>query len=256
MPGTMARPRAIVPHAGAALGGGASQIVNNGGPVLSAVEVVPIYWGAAWSSASNTQIAAQLDGFFDFIVTSSLIDLLAEYGTPAAPIGHGRRIGSVRMAASEPGAGGQVTDPEIQQALQAWIAAGSLPAVTANTLYFLFLPPGIVSVEPGGAASCATSCGHHGSTGNIYYAVIPYIDCAACLLPGASFFDTLTAIASHELCESITDLALTAWYDPVSGNEIGDVCNRQGVQLGGYLVQMEWSNSQGACVFGPPAVGT
>ena len=26
--------------------------------------------------------------------------------------------------------------------------------------------------------------------------------------------------------------------------------------LGGFLVQLEWSNSQAACVFGPPAAGT
>src|SRR5262249_17301037 len=35
------------------------------------------------------------------------------------------------------------------------------------------------------------------------------------------------------------------------GNEIGDICNRQTLRLGGYLIQTEWSNSQGACVLAP-----
>jgi hypothetical protein len=248
----MPYPRAIVSATGAAPNGGAANLVDNGGPVLSSVEVVPIYWGAAWNGAPNAQIAAQLDGFFDFIVTSSLIDLLAEYGRTASPIGRGRRAASVHAADSEPGTGGSVADTDIQQALQAWIAVGSAPAVTANTLYFIFLPPGIVSVEPNGAASCVSTCGHHGNIGAVYYAVIPYINCPTCLLPGASFFDTLTVIASHEFCESITDPMLTTWYDPLTGDEIGDICNRQSVRLGPYLVQAEWSNIQGACVFAPP----
>ena len=252
----MRHPLAIVPDASAVPGARATGIVNHGGTVLSAVEVVPIYWGSAWSSPGNSPLTTQLDAFFDFVVASPLMDMLAEYGSAAAPIGHGRRIASVRLPANEPGAGGRIRDSEIQQALRNWIAAGTIPAVGVNTLYVVFLPPGIVSIEPSGNVSCANSCGHHGNIGNIYYAVIPYIDCPTCLIPGASFFDALTVITSHELCESITDPALMTWFDSGSNDEIGDVCNRLPVRLGGFLVQLEWSNSQAACVFGPPAAGT
>jgi hypothetical protein len=70
------------------------------------------------------------------------------------------------------------------------------------------------------------------------------------VFPG-NFLDTLTEVSSHELCEAITDPTLSTWWDPNTGNEIGDICNRQTVRLGNYLVQTEWSNSQTSCAIAP-----
>jgi hypothetical protein len=61
----------------------------------------------------------------------------------------------------------------------------------------------------------------------------------------------LTKVSSHELCETITDPTLTAWWDPSNGWEIGDLCNIQTTRLGGYLVQLEWSQLNGACLISP-----
>jgi hypothetical protein len=134
-------PRGLAPVVGAPV----PHLLSHGGPVIGSVEVVPIYWGAAWASGANAPLASQLDGFFDFIVTSSYMDLLNEYSTASTQIRHGRRLTSAHVAGSEPGtvvAGGrQVTDAEIRTALQGWIAAHTVPATTANTLYFIFLPP-------------------------------------------------------------------------------------------------------------------
>jgi hypothetical protein len=199
-------------------------------------------------------LTTQLDSFFDFILTSSHMDMLSEYGTAATPIGHGRRISSIRMVSSEPGTatptGRQITDAQIQQAIQGWIADGTAPAMTANTLYFIYLPPSVVSIMQGGDQSCNAFCGYHSAVGNLYYAVIPYVTCSGCVFTG-DFLDTLTEVSSHELVEAITDPALNAWWDPNTGNEIGDICNRQTVRLGGYIIQTEWSNSQQACVIAP-----
>lgn len=91
-------------------------------------------------------------------------------------------------------------------------------------------------------------CGYHDHIGvNIYYAVIPYVTCNDCVFPG-SFLNTLTEVSSHELCEAITDPTLSTWWDSNTGNEIGDICNRQRAELGGFTIQTEWSNSQSACV--------
>ena len=120
----MTGPRTIVPtaefvaHGVTPIAGAAPpSLTNHGGPVLSAVEVVPIYWGASWSSGTNATLAANLDKFFDFILASSYIDLLSQYGTASTPIGHGRRIRSVRISGNEPGTvtpnGRQVTDAQI-----------------------------------------------------------------------------------------------------------------------------------------------
>src|SRR6202023_1951713 len=101
--------------------------------------------------------------FFDFILTSSYLDLLGEYSTATTRIGHGRRIKSVHVPNSEPGTatatGRQVTDAQIQQAIQGWITTGTVPATTANTLYFVYLPPNVVSVMSNGAQSCNSFCG-------------------------------------------------------------------------------------------------
>ena len=230
-------------------------LVNHGGPVLGAVQVVPIFWGAAWGTAANATLATQLEGFFSFIVTSSYMDLLAEYSTGATHIGHGTRLPSVHIPGNEPGTivGGvrTVTDAQIQVALQGWIAAHTAPATTPNTLYFVYLPPNVVSVL-GGGGSCTNYCGYHNHNAGVFYAVIPYVTCAGCVFPGA-FLDTLTEVSSHEFAEAVTDPALNAWFD-AAGDEIGDICNRQTVRMGGFLVQTEWSNSQNACVIAPATV--
>jgi hypothetical protein len=219
------------------------------------VEVVPIYWGAAWVSGANALLATQLDQFFDFILASSYVDLLAEYSETSTAIGHGRRVRSVRLSTSEPGTpstgGRQVTDAQIQTALQGWIAGKTVPATTSNTLYFIYLPPGVVSVLSDGTQSCAQFCGYHSSFGGINYAVVPFVTCPGCNFDTNNFLDTLTEISSHELAEAITDPALNAWYDSDLEHEIGDICNRQTQRLGGYLIQTEWSNKQGACVLAP-----
>ena len=95
------RPLNIVPASGFAASGltaGASRpaLSNHGGTVLQSVEVIPIYWGSAWGRGSDAALATELDGFFDFIVTSELNDMLAEYSLPGKPIQHGRRPNSVK----------------------------------------------------------------------------------------------------------------------------------------------------------------
>ena len=254
-PRTIVPPSSFVAH-GANLVAGAAppSLANHGGPVLGSVEVICIYWGAAWGVGGDATLSGQIDGFFDFIVTSQYLDMLAEYSVDGTAIGHGRRAQSVTVAGSEPGtvtAGVRdVTDAQIQTALAGWIGDGTVTGVTANTLYFVFLPPNVSSTMADGSKSCAAFCGYHNSTGNTYYAVIPYVTCAGCTFPGG-MLDTLTEIISHELAEAITDPGLNAWYDSASGNEIGDICNRQTVRLGDYLVQTEWSNAQGVCTITP-----
>ena len=220
----VAQPRQIVPiiPAGApeAVVGLAptTHLTYHNGPVLTAVEVVTIFWGQAWTQAAQSGLIPQLNAFFDLILTSSLMDLMAEYSVPGQAIGHGSRIATATITASEPGGGtGQISDAQIQQALQGFIAAGTVPATTANTLYFIYLPPGVDSTL-GGAQSCQVFCGYHSHiNGSIFYAVEPFLDCAGCIF--GQVIDSLTKVSSHELCEAITDPALNAWFDDNTGNE-------------------------------------
>lgn len=215
------------------------------GPLLTSVQVFTVFWGSAWQDAANSAVAKQMNEFFDFILTSKLIDQLGEYSVAEKTIGHGTRTGSLTLTTSEPGS--KVQDSAIQQLLSAEIADGTLPARNDNSLYFVFLPPG-TQLEQGGSASCTDFCGYHDATSdNIFYAAMPYPNCPGCE-GGLATLDALTSTSSHELCEAITDpVPGQGWYDDSNG-EIGDICAWKTKKLGQYTVQLEWSNAAEACV--------
>lgn len=253
-------PRMIVPIEGApgsimpsAIGAAAINLApadllsDHGGRVLTSVEVCPVYWGAFWVGATGAPRARRLNAFFSFIVASEHMDMLAEFSKPGRTISTGIRRNSVTVSTSEPGTatpptGRLVTDAQIQAQLNAWIAAGTVPPVNANTLYCIFLPPGTVSAL-GTSRSCTAFCGYHNHiNGSTFYAVMPFADCTGCRFD--TIEHTLTEVASHELVEAITDPALNAWFRDSDGSEIGDIVNRQTAIFGGFMVQKEWSNSQ------------
>jgi hypothetical protein len=128
-----------------------------------------------------------------------------------------------------------------------------VPVTTANTLYFVYLPPDVVSTL-GSDQSCTQHCGYHNQVGGtVFYAVEPFVTCAGC--SAGQILDTQTKISSHELFGAITDPALDGWFDSNTGDEIGDICNADTGKLGGFTIQSEWSQDQNACVVAPrPAV--
>jgi hypothetical protein len=221
----------------------AAKLTYRNGPLLGAVEVTTIFWGAWWKTAPQSALVARLNTFFDDILVSALIDQLKEYGVPGTPIGHGKRVATLTV---DQAPSATVDDTAITAFLQGLLKAGSVPAAGKNSLYFIYLPSG-VTVTLSGQASCQAFCGYHDATGGTtYYAVEPYPDCQGCL-GGLSAFDALTETSSHELCEAITDpVPGQGWYDDANG-EIGDICAWQTKTIGAYTVQMEWSNSAGAC---------
>ncbi len=187
-----------------------------------------------------------MNQFFDFILTSPLIDQLAEYNVSAYQISHGTRTGTLTIAT--PKLKYSVSDTAIQHMLQQEIASNpAVPHPTANTLYFVFLPPGVKVVQ-GGSASCQGFCGYHNDiSGQIFYAVMPNPGCGGCT-GGLSVFEALTSASSHELCEAITDpIPGQGWYDEANG-EIGDICAWKTKTIGPYAVQLEWSNKANQCV--------
>ena len=234
-----------IPEALAAGPAAAPHLTYRGGPLLTSVKVFTIFWGAAWTGA-HAALVTKINAFFDYVLTSPLIDQLSEYSVPGQTIGHGSRIGSTTVTTPQPAR--SVTDAALQAFLKNEIANNkSLPKPDANTLYFLYVPPGVRVVQ-GGSASCKAFCGYHNDIGgSIFYAVMPYPGCAGCL-GTLNPADALTSTSSHELCEAITDAVPgTGWYDDANG-EIGDICAWKTKPLGGYTVQLEWSNRAGQCV--------
>jgi len=237
----MHRPGAAPADAAAA----AAHLTYRNGPLLTAVQVFTVFWGSSWQQAANDAFLKQINQFFDFILTSQLIDQLGEYSVPGQAIGRGSHIGTTIVTSPEPS--GVVQDSAIQQMLQREIGAGTLPPTNSNTLYFVYLPNGVQAVQ-GGSASCQSFCGYHDSFGsNVYYAVMPYPGCSGCT-GGLAVVDALTSTSSHELCEAITDpIPGQGWYDDTHG-EIGDICAWKTRALGNYTIQLEWSNKAGACI--------
>jgi len=227
-------------------GAAAPHLSYRGGPLLTAVEVFPVLWGAEWQQPPLNGTATQLETFFDYILTSALIDQLAEYNVPGQAIGRGKRVGSALVSAPAPKH--SVTDSAVQHMLQHQIGTNAaFPRPSANRLYFVYLPPG-VSVVHGGSRSCQAFCGYHSDVrGQLFYAVMPYPGCAGCV-GGLAPLDALTSTSSHELCEAITDAVPgQGWYDDVHG-QIGDICAWQTKRVGPYTVQLEWSNQQVRCI--------
>jgi len=223
-----------------------AHLVYGNGPLLTSVQVFTIFWGTAWQQGPLSNTLQSINSFFDAILTSSLIDQLAEYSTPTLQIGHGTRIGTTTLTTSDPGT--SIDDSAIRQMLNNGIANNSaFPKPTANTLYFVYLPSG-VTVTQGGSSSCTSFCGYHDAiNGQIFYAVMPHPDCSGCVSKLAPL-DALTQTSSHELCEAITDpVPGQGWYDQTNG-ENGDICAWQAKQVSGYTVQKEWSNNSNSCV--------
>ena len=241
------QPIQIVPlHPGPAAGVRTTpaRLTYRGGPLLAAVNVFTAFWGTAWKGA-DASLVTQINDFFRFILRSRLMDQLAEYAQPHKPIGHGSLGGTATITSPRPPR--TVTDAAIQSLIQREVTKGALPKPTANSLYFVYLQPGVTAAL-GGRQSCTNFCGYHDSIGGtIYYAVMPYPGCSGCV-GGLSVLDALTSTSSHELCEAVTDpVPGQGWYDGANG-EIGDICAWQTKKLGPWTVQLEWSNQKGACI--------
>lgn len=225
-------------------------LTYRGGPLLGAVEVFVIFWGSAWAQPPQSGIAQSLTQFFPFVLTSPLLDQMAEYNVPGGTqIGHGKYVGSTNITTPAPKH--TTTDKAIQAMLQKEIGSNAaIPQPTSNTLYFVYLQPG-AAVSQGGSRSCTAFCGYHDHIaapgGSIYYAAMPYPNCKGCL-GGLAPLDALTSISSHELCEAITGpIPGKGWYDDNHG-EVGDICAWKTKPLGAYTVQLEWSNRTSRCL--------
>jgi hypothetical protein len=205
-----------------------------GGPVISNVQIVPVFW----SDQVNPQITGWAEGYLSGLANSELLDMLSEYSTagktgeacgmagsdgglsyfgPTTPfstnqtITRGTALPAVTITPTNTSTNIADDNAAIGTELVSQIAAGKLPAPTydkqgyPNTLYFVFFPSNIsITLQNGG--SCSAFGGYHYSvtytaskcTGQyIPYAVIP--DCGG----GTS---GLPDVCSHELAEAISDV--------------------------------------------------
>jgi hypothetical protein len=236
----------------------AIKLTYRGGPLIEKVKVSTLFWGASWKDSS-------LPGYFNGLFRSLFDDgrfmaNLAQYSASGYTISNGSFAGT-DTDPQDPTA--KVTNTQIQSEIRAQVAAGHLSQPDADTVYFAFMPPGVVVYDGTGANSLEDFAAYHdyrfGSDG-FAYAVIPYDD----TLPDPRF---MTLYASHELAEAVTDPepydSTVAWYDDYYG-EIGDIpptlYDANQISINGlvdqlndtdgtpYLVQKVWSLQDNASV--------
>ena len=87
----------VVPVAGPT-----TNVTYHGGRLIANAQVFTIFWGSAWTRRPASSLIPRVNSFFDFILSSSLIDILTEYNAPNFNIGHGQRTGTITITNSEP----------------------------------------------------------------------------------------------------------------------------------------------------------
>lgn len=233
---------------------GSGNLLNHGGPVIGNAGFYALYWNNSVAYASQTSLGYtalidQMNAFLskfgnDQPYSQSPNDdfsIVQQYGSAIAstvPL-VGYRVASERTKSS-------ISDSGIRSFI-AGLFNSRIVGASTNTIYGVYLPPGM-KVTMSGGASCSTFCGYHGhfnyGGADIRYAVFPYLDCNACKLSNLSVADMMTIVASHEIREAVTDPQLNAWYDN-SGYEADDKCawhNLYRMADGGFYVQPEYSN--------------
>jgi len=236
----------------------APQMGSNGGPVLAAPEIVPIFF------TGDDDMQAQLEAFLRAIPGSDYWHAVgSEYG-----VGDPTVLPSIVSPEPPP-----TTDDELQALLEAHAgpletgpmhARGQLgwPAPDPNTVYVVFLPSG-VTLTAGSDVSCKTFGGYHSETNQsrIVYALLP-----RCPTTGVPI-NAISPALSHELIEAATDPhpgTAPGWagvdsddliWDFAPGGEVGDMCEYVAAAfqplIGTYVVQRSWSNASAAAGHDP-----
>jgi hypothetical protein len=242
--------------------GGAGQLIDHGGEVLTNAKVVYIFWG--WASNTTDSYVREVISFRDDVNgMQKHIGMLAQY----------RSTGSTSLKGTQPDVFDAVPPPTAKvtdtmvMAKVATSCAALAGGCKTDTIYEVFIPSGYYSDDGTGAQSCGGTnlsyCAYHGNGDNVAlsatvkYSIQPYPSCSGChgLSSWTAAQDEEHFIV-HETREAMTDARLNAWWDR-AGYEADDKCawgtnlaflfsETSGTHTYGY--QMEYSNSARNCV--------
>lgn len=236
-----------------------------GGPMLQAPVIHAVFWGT--QVAPETQSA--ITSWFGDLAQSTIVPMLGQYDTASPPQFITQMHFAGAMIDADAPVQTTISDQDIQVELTRMIDAATVPANDGNQLYIMYMPPG-AKVTTDFGNSCEAFCGYHGSFyrngTNAFYAVIPDMTMEPC--KSACAYDPtpindVYLTTSHEVTEATTDAAVGmsaigtpsyAWIDPLTGNEIGDICaGLSFTSAAGLMQQQEWSNAAQGCVGASPA---
>lgn len=239
----------IFPARGAKPGGGGAQnLVDHGGPVLSGAKVVFIFWGFGTGTSYTTGVQNfRNGGIYNYS------RMLTQYRNAGAssPTDMGGNVND-KFDTSTPPA--NVTDALVQTEVTKFFGG----AEDSQTVYEVVIPIGSYS-SSGTSTSCGgpslAYCAYHGhfadGVNDVKYAILPYPSCSGCQSSGFSDNQNQDHFIVHETREATSDPDLNAWYDR-RGNEADDKCAWSPSpfidQTTGFAYQYEWSNAASGCV--------
>ena len=223
-----------------------AKLTYHGGPMIQHVKVFLVFY------SPGHQYKDELVKFFTGITQSAHVDMLQEYDQASYKIRRGSYLGLFEDTNVNPAT---VTKVDPAKYLKGLLAAKKVPDPTDDTLYMLYFPNKIDSIDPSGTSSCIVPsgpfCAYHHSfaqgTQNVYYGVMPDQTACGC---GPAGFAGFSVVSSHEFVEALTDPDVgnhKAWNDDTQG-EIGDICGGEAeVVVDTWTVQPEWSNELNKC---------
>lgn len=228
-------------------------LTNRGGKVLTAPQFQPIYVGSYWKAGTGAQDRAYNDAFAGDLVKGNHEALLKQYGVGTGSFSPSS-VADVKTPKS-------FSKSDVVKLVKQQIASGAVKD-GPQTVHMVVLPPGTV-LSDGSATSKQGLGGFHGSYvdangKNVYFGVVCYSKGSNGIDFTGAGRDNVTITESHEFDEAATDPDVESgklgWYNNKYG-EIGDLAVNSGLvpldkafgkDSGGYDVQVEWSNQDGA----------
>src|ERR1043166_1489912 len=227
---------------------GAQNLVDHGGPVITAPKVVCIFWGFGTGDSYTTAMQSfRTSGMYNYN------RMLTQYRSAAS--GAASNMGGStndKFDTSTPPT--NVTDSAVQAEVKKYFGG----AEDTSTIYQVFIPSTSYSSD-GSSTSCGGPslpyCAYHGhftdGSRDVKYSIEPYPSCSGCQTSGFNVNQHPTRCAIHEPREAVSDPDLNAWFDR-RGYEADDKCAWSPTpfinQSTGFAYQYEWSNQAGGCV--------
>lgn len=220
-------------------GAGMANFVDNGGPVLTNVDLLLIFWGSAWAGMA-TPSAQDVANAVVNILSGPYMSALSQY----RGIGQGKLSGAGIFSSFDPPS--TFGDPDVINLISQLISGGTVPAPGSDSqlFYCVFMPVG---------ASFGTNSNVIGE--HAYFTLSDGSKGHFGWVTNDGTLNSITSIFSHELVEACTDPEGTA-IQGMPGTcgqgggwcEIGDVCEGSNTVVNGVVVQTYWSQNSQGCV--------
>jgi FG-GAP-like repeat len=235
-----------------------AHLTRYGGANATTVKVVPVFWGSSVNATTTSNIFTSLNVLQN---SGEAAWLKAQYAMPQMLIQTPITITPHNTATA-------LTDAAIQAELTYQVGHAGLPGAGSGFHYIVHFPSS-VTVSNQCVLTAGGFCGYNGSlsgtSGTVYYSVIPDFASTACASncfdSPATWYDALTRTDSHEIIEALTDEMGGGWQDHSQpsgcGEQIGDLCNGQAYSteashVGVATIQKEWSNVSNSCTGDTP----